>query len=49
MFPMTETKTVSGRFTQVDPGAASGNVVRDRDRPDEIADHDRDCQLDAHR
>jgi hypothetical protein len=34
---------------QIDPVPTSSDQVRDRNRPDQVADHDRDCHIDAHR
>ena len=33
---------------QIHLGPSGGHQIGDRDRPDQIADHDRDCQVDAH-
>jgi hypothetical protein len=34
---------------QVDLGPSRGDEVGDRDRTDQVTDHDRDCHLGAHR
>ncbi len=36
-------------LSQVDVRTPGGNQIRDRDRSDQVADHDRDCHIRAHR
>ena len=44
-----EARVAVADLAQVDPGTAGRHQIGDRDRSDQVADHDRDCHLDAHR